>query len=400
MSSVRGRSGSSLALVAFGALAAAFVASSANAAPPAAPNALTGVSPDQWAVRQGTPLGFLVKRATDGACDAVRVTVDGKSRVENRPAFPYTFRVAPGDALYPSKSGKVDVTVEGLAAGCTGKVTTAFTFDATPRPAPTQQPGSPATPPPAPAASGAAGGGAADGLAIPQAPAPKATGKLASMLVPDGSFAEDDPQKLRVHGAGACRFDLTIARVDAGAPGEKSWTVGPVGLDAGALLFNGTHFDTLAEGSYSAKAAGKDGCTGAATIDFKVTPKNLAKVVKGQPKISLEKKPISGPAFRRSTDSNILFAVSLPQSILDEPSAGCCELEYGYKNPFGAWEVYGGGPIQDAGFGGAIKNGSAVVYKSVSGYREGAEWRVRVRGFKYKTGFEWSDWLEFKVDQN
>ena len=47
-----------------------------------------------------------------------------------------------------------------------------------------------------------------------------------------------------------------------------------------------------------------------------------------------------------------------------------------------------------------MKTGSAVAYKSVSGFREGAEWRVRVRGFKYKTAFEWSDWLLFRVDQN
>ena len=75
-------------------------------------------------------------------------------------------------------------------------------------------------------------------------------------------------------------------------------------------------------------------------------------------------------------------------------------LAYGDENAYGAWEVYGGGPIQDPSFGGSMKTGNAVVYKSVSGFREGAEWRVGVRGFKYKTGFEWSDWLELEGDQN
>lgn len=401
MSSVRGRARGSLALVALGALALGSAASQAEAAPPPPPNALVGVSPDQWAARQGTELGLLVNRASPGACDRVRVTIDGKSRTVESPKFPLTVKIAPSDPIYPKRSGKIDVSVEGLAAACTGRVTTAFTFDVTPRPA-RPAPGAPAPSNPSGPAGGGAGGagGAAGGAAglPPSAPAP--TAKLASMLVPDGSFAEDDPQKLRLHGAGACRFDLTIARVDAGAPGQKSWAVGPLALDSGALLFNGTHFDTLAEGSYSAKAIGKDGCAGTATIDFKVTPKNSAKLVKGQPKIILDKKPISGPAFSRSKDSNVLFSVSLPQSILDEPSAGCCEIEYAFKNPYGAWEVYGGGPIQDASFGGAIKTGNAVVYKSVSGFKQGTEWRVRVRGFKYKTSFEWSDWLEFKTDQN
>lgn len=396
---VRGRAVRSVALVAFGALVAAFSSNLAAAAPAASPNALVGVSPDQWAARQGTRLGFLLKRSSPGSCEGVRVTVDGKSRIETKPTFPFTFQVAPGDPLYPTRSGKIDVAVEGLSASCTGRVTTAFTFDATPR---SSAPPSSASPTPAATAGTAAAGAAAGGGVEPTLPSgtPKATGKLASILVPDGSFAEDDPQKLRVHGGGACRFDLTIARVDADAPGQKTWSVGPVVLDPGALLFNGTHFDTLAEGSYSAKAVGKDGCTGAATIDFKVTPKNTVKLVKGQPKVSLDKKPLSGPAFRRTKDHDILFAVTLPQSVLDEPSAGCCELEYGYKNAFGAWEVYGGSPTQDSSFGGAMKTGNAVVFKSVSAFREGAEWRVRVRAFKYKTSFEWSDWLEFKVDQN
>jgi hypothetical protein len=394
MFSARGRVGCSLALVALGVLAAGASPSTAEAAPPPSPNALVGVSPDQWAARQGTPLGLLVKRASAGTCEGLRVSVDGKSRVVSNPSFPFTFAIAANDPLYPTRSGKIDVAVEGLSATCTGRVTTAFTFDTTPRPtrATPNAPNAPTAP------TAPSGGGAAAGT-LPSN-TPKATGKLASMLVPDGSFAEDDPQKLRVQGSGACRLDLTIARVDAGAPGRKTWSVGPVVLDAGAHLFNGTHFDTLAEGSYSAEAVGKDGCTGTATIDFKVTPKNTVKLVKGQPKIALEKKPISGPAFLRTKDSNILFSVTLPQSVLDEPSAGCCELEYGYKNAYGAWEVYGGGPIQDPSFGGAMKTGNSVVYKSVSGFREGAEWRVRVRGFKYKTGFEWSDWLELKVDQN
>lgn len=399
MFSARGRAGCSLSLVALGALVAGSFSSTAEAAPPPSPNALVGVSPDQWAARQGTSLGLLVKRASAGTCERLRVSVDGKSRVVVNPSFPFTFEIAPSDPLYPTRSGKIDVAIEGLSAACTGRVTTAFMFDTTPRPtrrAPTA--------PPAPSGPGASGGGAAAGgggaAGNLSSNTPKATGKLASMLVPDGSFAEDDPQKLRVHGAGACRLDLTISRVDAGAPGRKTWSVGPLVLDGGGHLFNGTHFDTLAEGAYSAEAVGKDGCAGTATIDFKVTPKNTAKLVKGQPKIELEKKPISGPAFLRTKDSNILFTVKLPQSVLDEPSAGCCELEYGYKNAYGGWEVYGGGPVQDSSFGGAVKTGNAVVYKSVSAFREGAEWRVRVRAFKYRTGFEWSDWLELKVDQN
>lgn len=391
MFSARRRRGSSFGLVALVALVAG--AGAAEAAP-AAPNALAGVAPDQWAARSGTELGLVVQRGSAGTCDRVRVTVDGKSRIVDKPKFPLAVKIAPGDAIYPTRNGKIDVAVEGLAADCTGRVTTAFTFDTTPRPTRPAGGG-------APASGGAPSGGGAGGTGLGSLPSssPPPSGKLASMLVPDGSFAEDDPQKLRLQGSGACRIDLTIARVDA-TPSQKSWTIGPLGLDAGPLLFNGTHFDTLAEGSYSAKAVGKDACTGTATIDFKVTPKRTVKLVKGQPKIELDKKPLSGPAFLRSKDSNILFSVKLPQSILDEPSAACCELEYSFKNAHGAWEVYGGGPIQDSSFGGAIKTGSAVVYKSVSSYREGTEWRVRVRGLKYKTSFEWSDWLEFKVDQN
>ncbi len=56
--------------------------------------------------------------------------------------------------------------------------------------------------------------------------------------------------------------------------------------------------------------------------------------------------------------------MSLPQSVLDEPSAGCCELEYGYKNAFGAREVYGPSPTQDSPFGGAMKTGNAMAFKS------------------------------------
>lgn len=397
MFSVRGGVGS-FALALLGSLALGALASNeAEAAPPPSPSALTGVAPDQWAARQGTELGLVVQRATAGACAAVRVTVDGKSRVVESPSFPLAIKIAPNDPIYPTRDGRIDVAVEGLAPGCTGRVTTKFTFDATPRAA--RSPGS-ALPGGggAPAGSGAAGGGAPGGATPLPSNAPAPPGKIASLLVPDGSFAEDDPQRLRVHGAGACRFDLSITRVDV-VGGQKGWSVGPLALDGGPLLFNGTHFDTLGEGSYSAKAVGKDGCSGAATIDFKVTPKKTVKLVKGQPKIQLEKKPISGPAFSRTKDSNILFAVSLPQAVLDEPSAACCEIEYAYKNAYGAWEVYGGGPIQDGSFGGAMKTGSTVVFKSVSGFREGAEWRVRVRGLKYRTGFEWSEWLDFKVDQ-
>ncbi|AKU96026.1 hypothetical protein AKJ09_02690 [Labilithrix luteola] len=95
---------------------------------------------------------------------------------------------------------------------------------------------------------------------------------------------------------------------------NQTFPVLPMKLDSGATLYNGTHFGTLAEGSYHASVTGKNGCSGTAAIDFKVTPKVSTKKVLGKPTISF--------------------------------------------------------------------------------------WRVKVRAYKFKTEFEWSDWLEFKVDQN
>ena len=238
------------------------------------------------------------------------------------------------------------------------------------------------------------------GLPIPPSAKP-ATGTITSLQVPGGSFAEDEAQKLQVFGAGGCALDLAIKKVDAAGGFDKTFDVKPLGLDGSPSLYNGTHFDTLAEGSYSAKVTGKNGCSGTATIDFKVTPKTSTKLVKGQPNLSLEKGPIAGPAFKKSKDSNIVFVVKLPMDVKDEPNVAACEVEYDFKNAYGGWEVYGtSSPIQDGSFGGAVTQPQASVYKSVSGFKEGTEWRMRVRAYQYKTQFEWSDWLYFQVDQN
>jgi hypothetical protein len=41
-----------------------------------------------------------------------------------------------------------------------------------------------------------------------------------------------------------------------------------------------------------------------------------------------------------------------------------------------------------------------AVAQSVSGFKQGTEWRMKVRAAKFRTTFKWCDWLEFKVDQN
>ena len=57
-------------------------------------------------------------------------------------------------------------------------------------------------------------------------------------------------------------------------------------------------------------------------------------------------------------------------------------------------------PFNDSSFGLAVSQQAGVVPKSVSGFTQGTQWRVKVRGYKYKVEFEWSDWLQFKTDQN
>jgi hypothetical protein len=247
--------------------------------------------------------------------------------------------------------------------------------------------GQPATNPPP-------GGGGGGGGSKP------ANGKLVSMQVPGGSFAEDEAQKLQVNGQGGCAFDLAISNKSYGGSYEQTWPVQPMGLDSGATLYNGTHFGTLAQGSYHAQATAKNGCTGSAGVDFKVTEKTSTKTVKGAPTLSFDQKPKSGSAFSKSKDSNIWFKVQVPQSVKDEPSASCCDIEFDFLNAYGGWEALPNSPFNDSSFGLAVSQQAGVVPKSVSGFTQGTKWRVKVRAYKYKTQFEWSDWLEFTVDQN
>lgn len=473
-------------------------------------------SPTQVFLR-GAPLRFTALRGKPGTCTEVRVTIDGKSRIDKNPTFPYAIEVGSRDAIYPTKSGKYDIVVEGLAPTCVGRLTYTFAYnvsnkgvitdvvpggfeypngparltvmghglcklrvatydapynhntssplamefvrepvqlphtielsrgtqfggqlvaevlalevkaDGAPNPEVKQQPGfegcsvsvpgnastfmlqktfqtfAPGTKPPANANANGGGGSptaaGSGGASAGQYAA--ATGKISTLQVPGGSFAEDEAQKLLVSGSGGCGLDLSIKRLDAGGSFDKSWPVNPVALDKGATLYNGTHFDTLAEGSYTAKVVGKNGCTGTATIDFKVTPRTTTKSVKGKPTIAFEKGPIAGSAFRRTKDGNVNFVVKVPQSVKDEPYAGCCDIEFDYRNAYGGWEALPNSPFNDSSFGLAITQpGGGIVPKSVSGFKEGTFWRVKVRAYKYKTEFEWSDWLEFQVDQN
>jgi hypothetical protein len=244
-----------------------------------------------------------------------------------------------------------------------------------------------------PTPSGGGGGGGAP-------PTQPATGKIASMQVPGGSFAEDDPQKIQVNGTGGCGFDLAISNKTYGGSYDQTWPVLPVKLDGGATLYNGTHFGTLAEGSYHATSTGKNGCTGAAAIDFKVTPKNSTKKVLGKPTLSFDKQPVSGDTFWVSKDSNIWFKVVVPQSVKDEPYASCCDVEFDYMNPYGGWEALPNSPFNDPSYGLAVSQQAGVVNKSVSYFSQGTTWRMKVRAYKFKTEFEWSDWLPFKVDMH
>jgi hypothetical protein len=238
------------------------------------------------------------------------------------------------------------------------------------------------------------GGGGGGGGAKP------ATGKITALSVPGGSFAEDAPQKLLVNGQGGCALDLAISNQSYGGSYNQTNAVNPVKLDAGATLYNGTHFGTLAEGSYHATATGKNGCTGTAAIDFKVTPKNSTKKILGKPTLGFDKQPISGGVFTKSKDSNIWFKVTLPQSIKTEPNASCCDVEFDYQNEFGGWEPLPNSPFSDSSYSLAVTQQAGVVNKSVSGFTNGTHWRMKVRAYKFKTEFEWSDWVEFTVDQN
>lgn len=246
---------------------------------------------------------------------------------------------------------------------------------------------------------GSTGGATPPGGYVP--PAPKAAnGNVVSLQVPGGSFAEDDPQKLQVNGTGGCAMDLRIWNTSYGGNFDKTFDVKPMALAGSPMLYNGTHFDTLAEGSYSAAVKGKGGCTGNPTVDFKVTAKTSTAVVKGKPTLSLDKQPQAGGAFSKSKDSNIWFKVALPPSIKGTQYATCCDVEFNYKNSYGGWEVLPGSPFSDSSWANAMTLPSVATAQSVSGFKQGTEWRMKVRGAKFKTTFDWSDWLEFKVDQN
>ncbi len=227
-----------------------------------------------------------------------------------------------------------------------------------------------------------------------------ATGQITSMLVPDGSFAEDDPQKLQVNGTGGCAMSLQISDKSYGGSYDQTYPVNPLKLDPGATLYNGENFGTLAEASYHAQVTGTGGCTGTAGIDFKVTPKVSTKKVMGKPTIGFDQQPKSGSTFSASKDSNIWFKVTVPQSIKDEPYASCCDIEYDYKNEYGGWEPLPNSPFNDSSFGLAITQPAGVAPRSVSYFSNGTQWRMKVRGYKFQTEFEWSDWVEFQVDQH
>lgn len=233
---------------------------------------------------------------------------------------------------------------------------------------------------------------------VPPKPA-SANGNVAGLQVPGGSFAEDETQRLQVNGSGGCAMDLRIWNTAYGGSFDKTFDVKPLALAAGPMLYNGTNFDTLAEGSYSAAVKGKAGCTGNAAIDFKVTAKTSTASVKGKPTLTLDKQPMSGGVFAKK-DSSIWFKVALPPSIKGTQFATCCDVEFNYKNSFGGWEVYAPGPYFNGSWSNAMTLPDVAVPQSVSGFKQGSEWRMKVRASKFKTIFEWSDWLEFKVDQN
>lgn len=259
-------------------------------------------------------------------------------------------------------------------------------------------------PAPAAAPSGTSNGGSpAPGTPPPGGGLPSgakpATGNITGMNVPGGSFAEDEAQKLVVTGSGGCGFDLQITDKSYGGSYDKTVPVAPMKLGP-STLYNGTHFGTLGEGSYKATATGKNGCTGVGTIDFKVTAKTSTKKVLGKPVLTFDQQPKSGDSFSRTKDSNIWFKVAVPQSVKDEPYASCCDVEFDYQNEYGGWEPLPNSPFSDASWSLAVKQQAAIANKSVSGFTQGTLWRVKVRAYKYKTEFEWSDWVEFRVNQN
>ncbi len=332
-----------------------------------------------------------------------------------REAYPLAYRMGPFEATSA-------VSIRAIPrAPCRGAVVDTTVSVARPRivlpprvsptvpPSPTTAPATPSTPA-APAAPTTPPSGTTKPPTtppIPPAPAlppgvKPATGGLASLSVPGGSFAEDEAQKLQIKGSGGCALNLHISNKTYGGSFDKTFAVNPMNLANSPTLYNGTHFDTLAEGSYHADATGKDGCTGTAATDFKVTAKNTNASVKGKPTLTLDKQPIAGAAFKKSKDSNIWFKVGVPTAFKDA-SAACCDVEWNYINAYGGWEVLPNSPFTDPGMNPLANNNSAVP-KSVSGFtvpNEGAtRWRMRVRGYRYKTAFEWSDWLEFSVDQN
>ena len=258
----------------------------------------------------------------------------------------------------------------------------------------------PASTPTSSPPNGSGGGTPPPAGGVPTGGSKPATGKISALSVPGGSFAEDDAQKLLVNGQGGCALDLAISNQSYGGSYNQTNAVNPVKLDSGATLYNGTHFGTLAEGSYHATATGKSGCTGSAAIDFKVTPKNSTKKVLGKPTLGFDKQPLSGGVFTKSKDSNIWFKVTLPQSIKTEPNASCCDVEFDYQNEFGGWEPLPNSPFSDSSYGLAMTQQAGVVNKSVSYFTNGTRWRMKVRAYKFKTEFEWSDWVEFTVNQN
>jgi hypothetical protein len=333
-----------------------------------------------------------------GACEVdLRIVRDGGGYDETIEVTPRALPVSlvQGRDLEGLPPGRYVATATAESP-CTGTGTARFEVAAPTTPSnngnnnapPNAQPGAPPVPPPPP-------------VPVPL-PGKPANGAIASMMVPGGSFAEDETQKIKVMGSGGCAFDLRISNTSYGGSFDKTYPVNPLNLTPGSMLYNGTHFATLAEGSYSATATGTGGCTGKASIDFKVTGKSLQGEVKGQPTLTLDKKPQSGDTFVKSKDSNIWFKVAVPSSFKDTPYVSCCEVELNYKNAYGGWEVLPTSPFTDAGMNPMANNNSAVP-KSVSYFgvpnEVATEWRMRVRGYRYKYAFEWSDWLEFKVDQ-
>ena len=84
----------------------------------------------------------------------------------------------------------------------------------------------------------------------------------------------------------------------------------------------------------------------------------------------------------------------------DEEKARAKERIFSVRDEFGGWEPLPNSPFSDAGFSLAVSQDKGVVNKSVSYFTNGTKWRVKVRAYKFKTEFEWSDWVEFTVDQN